>query len=171
MGERQLYRPSDVIGWGLSTWRARAVLPHVSGRLLDLACGDNRLVRAHGSGVGADIVDYRHVDVVCPDLTHLPFRDAEFDTVTILAALNYFADPIAVLREVRRLLKPDGTLLITLLSKRVSRLWHRVREADITPRPSLDAAELAACLEAARLRVVERRSFMLGLNRIYFVKG
>jgi SAM-dependent methyltransferase len=117
-----------------------------------------------------DIVGYQHVDVVCPNLACLPFRDAGFDTVTILAALNYFEDPVSVLREVRRLLRPDGTLLVSLLNKRVSRLWHRVREADITPRPSLDAAELAACLEAANLRVVDTRSFMLGLNIIYFVK-
>lgn len=171
MGAGELYRRSDAVGWLLSEWRTRAVLPHVSGRLLDLACGDNRVVRAHGSGVGVDIVGYQHVDVVCRDLSRLPFRDGGFDTVTIVAALNYFDDPVAVLREVRRLLEPGGTLLIALLNKRVSRLWHRFRERSITPRPTLDAVELAACLEAAGLRVVDRRSFMLGLNIIYFVKG
>lgn len=138
---------------------------------MDLACGDNRVVRALGVGVGVDIVDYHGVDVVCRDFTHLPFRDAEFDTVTILAALNYFDDPVSVLLEVRRLLKRDGTLLVTFLNKKVSRLWHRFRERSITPRPSFDAAELEACLEAANLHVVGTRSFMFGLNIIYFVKG
>jgi SAM-dependent methyltransferase len=137
---------------------------------MDLACGDNRVVRAFGSGVGVDIVEYQNVDVVCRDFTQLPFRDDEFDTVTILAALNYFDDPVSVLREVRRSLKRDGTLLITFLNKNVSRLWHRFRERDITPRPAFDEAELCACLAAADLRVVDTRSFMFGLNIIYFVK-
>lgn len=170
MKTRELYRRSDLVGWILSEWRARAVLPQVSGRLMDLACGDNRVVGAFGSGVGVDIVDYQNVDVVCRDFARLPFRDAAFDTVTILAALNYFDDPVSVLREVRRLLKPDGTVLITFLNKKASRLWHQFKERNSTPRPSFDAAELAACLNAADLRVVGTRSFMLGLNIIYFVK-
>src|SRR6476620_9547381 len=32
----------------LERWRLRVVLPFVRGRLLDLACGYNNLVRAHG---------------------------------------------------------------------------------------------------------------------------
>jgi hypothetical protein len=35
----------------LETWRVRKVLPHVRGRLLDLACGFNHLVHRNGSGV------------------------------------------------------------------------------------------------------------------------
>jgi SAM-dependent methyltransferase len=166
----QLYRRSDLVGWLLSEWRARAVLPHVAGNLMDLACGDNRLVRRYGSGVGVDIVGYGSVDVVCPDLGQLPFRDGEFDTVTILAALNYFDDPVSVLREVRRVLKPDGTVLVTLLNKTLSKLWHRVRERGTTPRPALDDPELASCLEAAGMRAVGRKRFMLGLNMIYSIK-
>lgn len=137
---------------------------------MDLACGDNRVVRALGAGVGVDIADYQGVDVVCRDFTRLPFRDSEFDTVTILAALNYFDDPDAVLREIRRILRPDGTLLVTFLNKNVSRLWHSIRERQITPRPSFDRVELMTCLRAANLRIVDERSFMLGLNTIYFIK-
>lgn len=165
-----LYSRSDPVGWLLSEWRAKAVLPHVSGELLDLACGDNRLVRRYGSGVGVDIVRYDTVDVVCPDLSRLPFRSGHFDTVTIVAALNYFEDPIAVLREVRRILKQDGVLLVALLNKTVSTLWHRVREADMTPRPTLDERELAACLRSAELKLLRRKRFMLGLNTIHFIE-
>jgi SAM-dependent methyltransferase len=166
----QLYRRSDLVGWLLSEWRARAVLPHVAGNLMDLACGDNRLVKGYGSGVGVDIMGYGGVDVVCPDLGRLPFRDGEFDTVTILASLNYFDDPVSVLREVRRVLKPDGTVLVTLLNKTLSKLWHMVRERDTTPRPTLDDAELASCLGVAGMRVVSRKRFMLGLNTVYSIK-
>jgi len=165
-----LYSRSDVIARVLSAWRARAVQPYVVGHLLDLACGDNRLVRRNRSGVGVDIVDYPNVDVVSPDLSRLPFPDHHFDTVTILAALNYFDEPDTVLREVRRVLKPDGTLLVTFLNKTISRIWHKVKERDITPRPSFDEAELTTCLRAARLRIVAKKSFMLGAKTIYFIK-
>jgi SAM-dependent methyltransferase len=167
----QLYSRKDVIGWVLSEWRARAVHPYVTGSFLDLACGDNRLVRRHRSGVGVDIVGYRGVDVLCRDFSRLPFRDRHFDTVTIVAALNYFDDPVSVLREVRRVLKPDGTLLVTFLNKTLSTLWHKVRERKITPRPSFDEAELTTCLQAANLRIVSKKSFMLGLKTIYFIKN
>lgn len=137
---------------------------------MDLACGDNRLVRRNRSGVGVDIVKYPNVDVVCPDLSRLPFSDDHFDTVTIVAALNYFDDPASVLREVRRVLKPEGTLLVTFLNKTLSRLWHKLKERDVTPRPSFDEAELTACLQAAKLRIVAKKSFMLGAKTIYFIK-
>jgi SAM-dependent methyltransferase len=167
---KPLYSRSDVVARTLSAWRARAVQPHVAGHLMDLACGDNRLVRLHRSGVGVDIVKYPNVDVVCPDLSRLPFRDDHFDTVAILAALNYFDHPDSVLREVRRVLKPDGTLLVTFLNKVLSRLWHKVKEREITPRPSFDEAELTTCLRAAKLRIVAKKSFMLGAKTIYFIK-
>lgn len=171
MKSRNLYKRSDIIGWLLSEWRARAALPCVSGRLMDLACGDNRLVKKYGSGVGVDIVDYENVNVVCPDLSVLPFGDDEFDTVTILAALNYFEDPVSVLREVRRVLSPGGTLLVTFLNQRVSRLWHSIRERDITPRPAFSEDELLKCLQSAGLTVAQKKHFMFGLNTIYFIKG
>lgn len=165
-----LYGRRDAIARMLSAWRARAVQPYVAGRLMDLACGDNRLVARNGSGVGVDIVNYTNVDVVCPDFSRLPFRDDEFDTVTILAALNYFDRPEAVLCEVRRVLKPDGTLLVTFLNKTLSRWWHLVKERHTTPRPAFDEAELTACLRAAKLRVAAKKSFMLGAKTIYFIK-
>lgn len=167
---KSLYSRSDVIGRVLSAWRARGVQPHVTGRLLDLACGDNRLVRRNGSGVGVDIVKYANTDVVCRDFSRLPFRDDEFDTVTILAALNYFDRPDSVLREIRRILKPEGTLLVTFLNKTLSRWWHKVKERETTPRPAFDEAELTACLRAANLRIADKKSFMFGAKTIYFIK-
>jgi SAM-dependent methyltransferase len=169
MRESRLYSGLDIIGRLLSEWRSRAVLPYVGGNLLDLACGDNRLVRKYGAGTGVDIVPYQNVDVVCHDFSRLPFRDDEFDTITILAALNYFDDPGKVLREVRRIMKPDGTLLVTFLNRQVSKIWHRFRERDITPRPAFSEAELTSCVQSADMRIVQKRKFMFGVNVIYFI--
>lgn len=170
MKRKQLYGPFDIIGYILSEWRMRAVLPHVSGSLMDLACGDNRLARKYGSGIGVDITNYMHVDVLCRDFSCLPFRDNEFDTVTILAALNYFNNTGAVLTEVRRVLKTDGTLLVTFLNQNISRIWHTVKEKHSTPRPAFSEAELMSYLQDAHLRIAAKKTFMLGINTIYFIK-
>lgn len=170
MTKKKLYGFPDIVGWILSEWRARAVLPFVVGNLMDLACGDNRLVKKYGEGVGVDIVKYQDVDVVVHDLANLPFRNHEFDTVAILAALNYFDNPGAVLREVSRVLKPDGMVLLTFLNKKTSRIWHSFWEKESTPRPAFSEAELTGCLKIAKMILVQKRVFMFGLNTIYFIK-
>lgn len=170
MKKTGLYSRSDIIGCILSEWRTWAVLPYVTGKLMDLACGDNRLVRKYGSGTGVDITNYTNVDVLCNDFSNLPFADNTFDTVTILAALNYFENPKAVLGEIGRILKPDGTLLVTFLNQKVSEIWHSIKERHTTPRPAFSEAELTACLQAADMRVVDKKMFMLGVNTIYFIK-
>ncbi len=170
MKRKELYSRSDIVSWLLSEWRTRAVLPYVTGTLMDLACGDNRLVRKYGAGTGVDITNYHNVDVLCNDFSNLPFAGNEFDTVTILAALNYFENPGAVLREINRILKPEGTLLVTFLNQEVSRIWHSFWERSITPRPAFNEAELIDCVEAAHMRIVQKKTFMFGLNKIYFIK-
>ena len=170
MKNTTLYGPSNVVGYILSEWRTRAVLPYVTGKLMDLACGDNRLVRKLGSGIGVDIRDYGNVDVLCNDFSNLPFAANEFDTVTILAALNYFEHPEAVLGEISRILTPEGNLLVTFLKQDVSRIWHRFCERSITPRPAFNEAELTDCVKAAHMRIVQKKTFMLGLNTIYFIR-
>jgi SAM-dependent methyltransferase len=175
-GKEALYGRRDRLGAFLSAQRTRAVLPFVrEGTLVDLACGDNRLVTALGHavrgvrGIGVDIRDYGSVDLVREDLADLPFADLSVDTVTILAALNYFDDPVSVLREARRILKEAGVLIVTLLDKRLSRIWHVFRDRSL-PRIAFSENELRALLEKAGLRIAARHSFMLGLNRIYIIE-
>lgn len=46
------------------------------------------------------------------DVERLPFRDNEFDTVTAGCVFCSVADPIRGLEEVRRVVKPRGTVLL-----------------------------------------------------------
>ena len=46
---------NDALGLLLEHRRATAVLPHVRGRLLDVGCGSNQLVRRYGDGMGVDV--------------------------------------------------------------------------------------------------------------------
>jgi ubiquinone/menaquinone biosynthesis C-methylase UbiE len=54
------------------------------------------------------------------DALRLPFADGEFDVVTCLEALEFTTQPDAVVRELCRVLRPGGWLLIT--NRRTGRL-------------------------------------------------
>ena len=165
----------DAVGRALLHWRTRVVLPLVWGRLLDVACGLNRLVRSyHGEGTGVDVHQWGDVDLVVGDCAHLPYEDGAFQTVTILAALNHIPNREEVLAECFRILERGGTILITMLSPRVSELWHMVRgsaDADQAERGMVEGevfgltpVEVERLLSSARFEVVRRKRFMLGLN-------
>lgn len=46
------------------------------------------------------------------DATALPYEDASMDAVVLTAVLGEIPDPLAALRGVRRVLKPDGRLIV-----------------------------------------------------------
>lgn len=112
------------------TWRARAR------RRLNLAPGDLLLDVAAGTGVsteecassGAYCVAcdfslgmlragiYRKLPMVCGDATALPFADNTFDAVTINYGLRNIVDYRLGLREMARVTKPGGTLVIAEFS-------------------------------------------------------
>jgi demethylmenaquinone methyltransferase / 2-methoxy-6-polyprenyl-1,4-benzoquinol methylase len=54
--------------------------------------------------------------VVC-DAEHLPFPDNEFDLVTVAFGLRNMTDKLAALKEMRRVLKPAGKLMVLEFSK------------------------------------------------------
>ena len=96
--------------------------------MLDVACGLNLLACKFAESYGIDIQDYGDTDLVVNDFTDLPFDTASFETITIVASLNYFEDPPKVFAECARILKPDGRIILTVLSPAVGRIRHRFRE-------------------------------------------
>jgi ubiquinone/menaquinone biosynthesis C-methylase UbiE len=46
------------------------------------------------------------------DATALPYEDASIDAVVLTAVLGEIPDPVAALREIRRVLKPGGRLVV-----------------------------------------------------------
>lgn len=51
-------------------------------------------------------------DLRCGDLEQLPFDDASFDLVTGFNAFQFAADPVAALREARRVVRPSGRVVV-----------------------------------------------------------
>jgi SAM-dependent methyltransferase len=89
------------------------------GRLLDVGCGGgahavelaSRGWSVTGVDVSADQLELaraRGVDVVEADAAELPFEDASFDAAVSMFTHTDVDDFAAVLREVARVLRPDG---------------------------------------------------------------
>ncbi|NWG14389.1 MAG: class I SAM-dependent methyltransferase [Acidobacteria bacterium] len=159
--------------------RVRMALAHCRGRLLDVACGSNLLVRAYGAGIGADIHPYPEISVRC-DSDLLPFRTSSFDTVAMLACLNHITRRSETLDECHRVLAPGGRLILTMISPRVGWFSHRIRmrhDPDQLDRglgpgevPGMSTREIVKLLEAARFKLVLHRRFMWGLNNLYLAE-
>jgi len=168
---------NDFVGRRLESMRIRAVLPYIKGRLLDIGCGMNHLARAYGNGVGVDVYNWGDVDYIVDNSAILPFENASFDTATLIACLNHIPNREEVLRECGRLLKPDGRLVITMITPRILALWHLLRspwDADQHERGMVDgevygftAKQLLALVQDQGYTLVARRKFMLQLNSIY----
>jgi ubiquinone/menaquinone biosynthesis C-methylase UbiE len=51
------------------------------------------------------------------DVASLPFPDGSFDIALSLHSIYFWQNPVECLREIKRVLKPDGMLAITILPK------------------------------------------------------
>lgn len=66
--------------------------------------------------------------LVCAEADVLPFRAGIFDLVTVILGLEFMADPGNTLEEARRLLKPNGSLVVAVLNRTgLWTLWRRLK--------------------------------------------
>lgn len=80
-------------------------------------------------GTGADVQ---------AELTALPFQQESADAVLAAHVLEYARDPHAVLREINRILRPDGRLLLAVANPvapaQILRYWPGTRSFPLTSR-------------------------------------
>lgn len=158
--------------------RIAKVLPFVKGRLLDLGCGFNNLVRLYGAGVGVDVYPWPGVNVLVGNSAFLPFPTHAFDTVTLLAALNHIPNRLDVLCEVRRVLADDGSLILTTIGPTTGRIAHVLFAKDERTRGGLRKGEslgmtrqeVKELLRAARFVVRETVPFEFHLNCAFIAR-
>jgi len=137
-------------------WRAattRAVAPKRGERILDLAAGTaSSSASLAGSGAQVVAADFspgmlaegrrRHghlpnITFVEADATDLPFADDEFDAVTMSYGLRNVQDPKKALRELLRVTKPGGRMVINEFSTppgRFFRGFYTFYNAQVLPR-------------------------------------
>jgi len=99
---------------------------HGQGRLLDFGCGNGTfLARMHAQGwkvTGLDLsqpsVDHIRsalgLHALVGTLPHAALEEEGFDLITMWQALEHVHQPLEVLREARRLLAPDGQLMVSV---------------------------------------------------------
>lgn len=113
------------------------------GKLLDVGCGEGlflQIAQKHGWCVfGTEIsrfaADYTSrqlgSDIYCGALTDGVFKGRDFDVVTVWHVLEHVKDPLNYLVTIRKIIKPDGILVIAvpnvnnLLMQLVYRLYKR----------------------------------------------
>jgi SAM-dependent methyltransferase len=117
----------------LQTERFDYVAKEVRGYCLDIGCGpDNRFVTRYlkGNGIGIDVIRQQGLsdENVVQDMTHLPFSDSVFDSVTFIANFNHIPRPICVaeLAEARRCLKHGGNVIVTAVTPLAWIIVHKV---------------------------------------------
>lgn len=157
--------------------RINKCLKYCQGKILDIGCGNNALVKKYGNGIGVDVHPWEGVDRVC-DTTNLPFKESEFDRVFLIACLNHIPEREKVLKEAFRVLKPGGMVILTMTGPRIGFLLHKIgiffREQDQRERGMKDGEvygmtqkEVDDLLIQAGFKEISHKKFELGLNTIF----
>jgi demethylmenaquinone methyltransferase/2-methoxy-6-polyprenyl-1,4-benzoquinol methylase len=116
-----------------------AVDPRVGEHVLDLAAGTGASTQSLAE-TGADVIacDFSlgmlragratrpELNFVAGDATQLPFADHSFDAVTISFGLRNIVDPDAGLREMLRVCKPGGQLVVCEFSHPTQKAFRTV---------------------------------------------
>lgn len=98
----------------------------VGERLLEIGCSSGYLTR-HYRGKTKQLVGFeinlsalrsarhRHpkAPLACGDVERLPFADNTFDAIVMLEVIEHTGSDVAAIAEIRRVLKPGGTLVLS----------------------------------------------------------
>jgi len=91
--------------------------PYVKGITLDVGCGHKPYEKTFFAGaekyIGMDYLTDRSKPDVVGSATDIPLGDASFDTVVSTEVLEHVPDPLKALREMYRVLKPGGYLILS----------------------------------------------------------
>lgn len=121
---------SGGLGWGLDVGTGPAEIPIKalrrlpSLRMIAMDRSRNMLARARRNAVTAGVSD--RLALVSADGHALPFRDGVFSMVLCNSVLHHARDPVALLREMARVARPDGLVLLRdlLRPSRLALPWH-----------------------------------------------
>lgn len=177
---------------GLTSLRAErfaAILPHLKGRVLDVGAGDNTLIRlyrdmaaagaaepeAAAASIGVDVEDWGGGCTIIYDASDLPFEDGAFDTVCFVACINHITNRLDAAIEARRVLRPGGRVLVTMINRLIGTVGHAIwwysedkhREVDPEELMGMNRSEVVGLLEKAGFDSIGSQPFVYGLNRLF----
>jgi SAM-dependent methyltransferase len=104
---------------------------------------DELLRRARHYGAATELP--AQLEFAVSDPTRIPAPDSSFDVAISWSAFEHVVQPDALLREVHRILRPDGVLMLQLwpffYSEHGSHLWHWFEGGFVHLRHSLEEVE------------------------------
>ncbi len=170
----------------IARMRFRAAYPQLTegSRVCDLGCGlemafldfaEDKI--AKGVGVDDQVESGTHGrwQRIHADLrARLPFNEAEFDHVVMLAVFEHLVQPEAVLREAFRILVPGGSLIMTWPAAMVDPILNALHTLHLVSdemesdehQKRMPVSEVQAMLKRAGFREFYHRTFEVGLNNL-----
>lgn len=98
-------------------------------KVLDIGCGWGRDIKIIREGYGANAIGIdilrRNNDVIAGG-RFLCFKDKSFDSVISIVTLQHIPEEKEVLKEIIRVLKPNGKLLLVLMNNSLSNLHYKI---------------------------------------------
>jgi SAM-dependent methyltransferase len=162
---RQMYALEDTHWWFVA--RRNLLVRALDGRLpdgarlLDVGCGTGGTMdrlRDFGEVWGLDTEplalelcrERGHTNLVQASATEMPFPDNHFDGIVALDVLEHIDDHEGAAREIQRVLKPGGTLVVTVPA--YQSLWSR-HDVALHHQRRYRAPQMKALLERAGFSV------------------
>lgn len=173
---RLLFDKSYALACGQHPLHARIldyITPDTGKRVLELGCGPGKYVALMSSTgfdvVGVDPHSFPAWEIIKANTSallldkivaeSLPFPDGSFDHVVCLGALLYFDNPGLALAEARRVLKPDGKLLLRTVNKNNLYTLRTGRRLDPASRQLYSMDELKKLLQENGFIVTDSFSY------------
>lgn len=164
----------------------------ISNNILDVGCASGSFTNnisnifPNSTITGIDIYSsaieygkkkYPHINFILADAHHIPFEDNRFDLVICYETIEHLTNPLEVLREMRRVLKTEGTAIVamdsgSLLFQVVWFLWEKTKGnvwqgAHIHP---YDHKELESVIKKAGFKIKNKRFSHLGMEVSFLLK-
>ena len=154
-------------------------------RLLDIGCVDQTFLklvtpmvkRAAGIDPLAEPSRDGKLEVVKGTIPgEHPFKEGEFDCITLLAAMERITDKEALAKECFRLLAPGGRVILTVPHPLVDTILAGlvklglVEGTSIETRHAFDPRQTPGLFASAGFRLGQAESFEFGLNRLFVME-